>query len=164
MRFRNTYLKITEAILKHPTKEEGDARLDSYEAKYGLNLMDAVETGGVEIVRRLLYKGADVNNDRNIGGDTALMHAVAYGFTDIAKLLLEWGAYMNARNNYGETALMWASRGGHIDTVKLLLDKGADVNAKDIYGKNALRCALARRFNNIAELLKQHGANEKTKA
>jgi ankyrin repeat protein len=63
-------------------------------------------------------------------GMTPLMDAAAFGATDNARALLDWGADVNAKSERG-TPLIWAAgsdRAGP-DMIRLLLDRGADPNA-----------------------------------
>jgi ankyrin repeat protein len=52
----------------------------------------------------------------------------------------------------------WAVGGGKAETVKLLLDHGAEVSARDAQGQTALDLAQARGRDDIAEHLRQAGA------
>ena len=91
-----------------------------------------------EVVKLLLYKGADVNIIKTDEGTTALMAASSGGNAEVVKLLLDKGANVNIKTNTGTTALITASSGGYAEIVKLLLDKGADVNIKTNEGITAL--------------------------
>ena len=71
------------------------------------DLVDAAESGNLEIVQRWLDGGGDVNG-RCIWGRTLLMHAAEYGRTDIVRYLLSRGAAANEYTTYGTTALHWA--------------------------------------------------------
>lgn len=46
------------------------------------------------------------------------------GHSNVAKLLLDYGALINLNNNYGRSALMIASRQGHREVTQLLLENG----------------------------------------
>jgi hypothetical protein len=67
---------------------------------------------------------------------------------------------VNIKDECGRTALMRAAYGGSIETVKKLLGKGADVNARDLWDVTALIMANARGRDEIAQLLREAGANE----
>ncbi|MGI9548901.1 MAG: ankyrin repeat domain-containing protein, partial [Bdellovibrionales bacterium] len=80
-------------------------------------------------------RGANVNRKGFIK-DTPLMLAIKKNRPEVAKLLLNYGAYVNVKDMDGRTALMHASFYGNI--VRLLLAYGADVNASDKDGETAL--------------------------
>ena len=87
-------------------------------------LFNACKSGHIDLVKKMLSYGADVNAKNN-GGNTPLHLASYEGYTEIVKLLLEHGADVNAKNNYGETSLYWASSNGYSAIVKLLKQHGA---------------------------------------
>jgi len=64
--------------------------------------------------------------------------AARHGHTDIASLLLAFGAKVNYHDNNGRTPLMYAVGRDHMDMVKLLLENGAKITLKDKGGKTAL--------------------------
>jgi len=106
----------------------------------------------VEIVEKLLAKGADVNAKSPRQGRTPLHEAVDAGRYKTARLLIAAGANVNATDYEGNTplseapvnseifnllrkhgakkSLHGAAAEGDIDQVRLLISKGADVNAK----------------------------------
>lgn len=77
------------------------------------------KTGNLEIVKRLLTKGAVVNT-QNRTGETALMYAAWRGYSEIVKLLLEHRADASLKNRQGDTALTLAESRGHLDIVQML--------------------------------------------
>ena len=78
----------------------------------------------VDIVRRLLEHGADINipNHRDL---TALHHASSSGWLEIARLLLIYGAKVDEKDEEGRTPLQLAASKGHYQVTKLLLEHGA---------------------------------------
>jgi ankyrin repeat protein len=58
-------------------------------------LLEAAEKGNLKYVRELLDDGVDVNS-RNKYGESALTKSAEQGRLDLAKFLLERGAYVNA--------------------------------------------------------------------
>ncbi|KAH7377131.1 hypothetical protein B0T11DRAFT_27613 [Plectosphaerella cucumerina] len=89
----------------------------------------AALTGQIEMVKRLLEEGADVNAQ---GGDygNALQAASSEGRDETVQLLLEEGADVNAQGGRYGNALYAAISEGYTEIVKLLLEKGANVNAQ----------------------------------
>jgi ankyrin repeat protein len=140
-------------------------------------LILSIQYGCVSIVKLLLENGADVNAKDNLGGYTALMHAIFQcdmtwnhrrpvdkrDIPDMVKLLLKNGADVNAKDNLGETALIQAAKGCSAEIVKLLLKNGADVYARDNGGYTALMSAGVNGSAEIAKLLLAKGADVNAK-
>ena len=95
--------------------------------------LNKVRRGDLEMVRRLLDCGADVNAQDNDNW-TPLYSAAWNGRLDLVQILLEHGATVNAPTRYGETSLYKASENGYVDVVRLLLERGADPNISDSRG------------------------------
>ena len=74
----------------------------------------AADGGSVEIARRLLDAGADVNA-KQPGGFTPLHAAAQDGNAELAELLLARGAHPEARLDDGRTAAEVAREQGHTD-------------------------------------------------
>jgi ankyrin repeat protein len=108
----------------------------------------AAKKNCLPLLLRLLEVGADVNNNLDGYGFTALMAASENGNLETAKILLEKGANLNATfdGERGQTALILASEQGHLDLVKLLLSKGADKEIRDADGKNAFDVAKTKKI------------------
>ena len=103
-------------------------------------LIIAAANNRSEMVTLLLAHGAEVDAYCGSAGvsRTPLTAAALYGHTDVARLLLDYGADPNKRGYRGQTALFcWKP-----DVVCLLLERGADVNFKDDDGYTALASAL----------------------
>jgi ankyrin repeat protein len=114
--------------------------------------------GRIDVVRRLLDRGADVNA-RNELLQTPLDVASRHGELAIAKTLIEYGADVNSRDFVGWTPLHTAARNRHVDIVELLLYKGADIHATEREGYTALHIASANGFLEIVRSLLVRGAN-----
>ena len=96
----------------------------------GTALTKAASAGDMATVRKLVEKGADVNEKIKDGtGRTALIKAAEKGHIDIVRYLIGKGANVNYKADMsGDTALEDAAAGGYMDLVGLLIDKGALVN------------------------------------
>ena len=121
-------------------------------------LQTASKRGYTEIVRLLLEYSADVNISGPCG--TALQKASRFGWISIVQMLLEYGADVNTLGP-GGTALWEASKIGYsytTDMVRLLLEHGADVNISGPCGCTALQEAISTGHMEIAEMLREKGA------
>jgi hypothetical protein len=81
-------------------------------------LTQAVTSGDANAVKAALATGADVN-ERNNGGQTALILAVIFGHTELVRLLVKSGANPHLRDNLGLDAVEWAQRRGLTDALEL---------------------------------------------
>lgn len=84
---------------------------------------------GLEIAKKLLDKGADVDEAANSGpteGYTCLMMAAGNQRPDIVKFLVEEGANLNARAGDGTTPLSMAEKRNDPEMVALLKELGAE--------------------------------------
>jgi ankyrin repeat protein len=91
--------------------------------KIGSPLTIAIQRQDVEMVRFLLRKGADANDQYWIPNDTVLARAASLPSLEILTLLLEYGAEIE-----GSRALMGAAESGCIDAATVLLARGASIN------------------------------------
>lgn len=151
-------------------------------------IFDALHEGDVNLVKKMISNGADVNLRDNLGwdglpgGPTILMRVVCGKGCEVnlspddqlslIKYLLSKKAKINAKTNNGETALTYAVMGPHeiqsesesiggvsrLPILKLLLDKGADPNAKEIDGYTPLSHASEQGYYKLVEYLLKRGA------
>ena len=131
----------------------------------------ALMTENEEMVQLLLEKGADVNLQDN-DGQSPLMMASVEGFGSMVRLLLENGADIDARDHDDDSALMlaidWKSYhvwpepilGSNTVVIRLLLEKGATTNCKNNEGHTALSLAMKHGYEDVIDLLREHGATE----
>ena len=87
-----------------------------------VHLTQAVTAGDVDAVNAALAAGADVN-ERNNGGQTALILAVIFNHIDLVHLLVKAGANPRLRDNLGLDAVEWAQRRGLSDIVDLFTNR-----------------------------------------
>lgn len=128
----------------------------------------AVHDGDAFAVRAFLEDGADPNAtipqaDR-LGiieeGTTVLAWAASFGYTEVVRLLLDFGADPNRQDVRGGTTLMGAAYNGERDVVALLASRGARLDTMSENGATALRLADARGHKCVAALLRQLGATD----
>lgn len=112
-------------------------------------LMMACLRGDLDIVKRMVEKGAEINKP----GWTPLSYAATRGNTEIVKYLLDHAAYIDAAAPNGSTSLMMAAYFGYDGTVKLLLDEGADPKLKNAMGYTALTLAMKMHHKDIAAMI-----------
>lgn len=108
----------------------------------------------VDVVRRLLAAGADINTISG-SGYPLLKSAVEAGNIEFVKALLELGADADVTSTGGtplHSAVMW----DHLDVAEVLLDAGANPDAQDVDGWTPLM--YARSFAGV-ELLLGAGAD-----
>jgi ankyrin repeat protein/TonB-like protein len=86
-------------------------------------LTQAVASGDANAVTSSLASGADVN-ERNAGGQTALILATIFGHTHLISVLLNAGADPQLRDNLGLNALDWAQRRGSSEAFDVLNSRG----------------------------------------
>ena len=90
-------------------------------------LHDAVQSKDIEIVRRMILAGGDVNSV-NVAGHTLLHLATT---VPMAELLVKAGADLEAHSHKGDTPLRTASVVAPPEVVSYLVAAGADVPARN---------------------------------
>jgi outer membrane biosynthesis protein TonB len=83
-----------------------------------VQLTQAVTSGDAKAVSAALAAGAGVD-ERNNGGQTALILAVIFGHTHLVQLLINAGANPRLRDNLGLDAVEWAKRRGLTDAIEI---------------------------------------------
>jgi len=127
-------------------------------------LLTKIAYQDLEGLKGLIASGVDINAQDDMQGNTALIAACTYGFTDIAKYLISEGADVDEASDTGPgagyTCLMMVARNANPELVKFLLSKGADINAKAKDGSTALSLAMKENEAKMVALLKANGATE----
>lgn len=136
--------KVAAALIEWP-KTNVEIRTRDDESP----LMMAALKGHLDLARRLIERGADVNKT----GWTPLHYAATGGHLAIVELLLEHHAYIDAESPNGTTPLMMAAQYGSIGAVKLLLEAGADPGLKNQLGLSAIDFAYRVDRADAAELI-----------
>jgi ankyrin repeat protein len=136
-------------------RQIGKAVLSESDEQGFTPLLWASREGFTDLVKLLVEKGADPNqNDQWMGANSG--HKAAYwGRTDVMKILVGHGLELNARGAYnGYTPLHDAVSGGHFDTAKVLIEAGADTTIKGHDGKTAFDIAKANGERKVMDLFK----------
>ncbi|QSQ20061.1 ankyrin repeat domain-containing protein [Pyxidicoccus parkwayensis] len=125
--------------------------------------------GHVELVRRFLELGVDVNQRARRAtsdkvparpGATPLHFACGAGQLEVLNALLEKGAAWDSVDERALSALHEvAARSGSVEVARRLLALGCAVDAVDCLGQTPLMLALAYKRTALAALLVAHGAS-----
>lgn len=95
-------------------------------------LVYAAKTGSIEIARKLLTRGIEVNEviDGCVIRTTALFKAIKGGHLMVSRLLLDAGTDPNSENRRGDRLICVAAKAyrNRVQLVELLIEKGADPN------------------------------------
>lgn len=124
----------------------------------------AAHDGKVDVVRRAIESGKDVNAKEPSTKHTALLLAAYNGHTDVVKLLLKHDAIVDSRDAEGKTPLLHACTGPFPETVELLISAGADINAAEATeGFTPLMMAAGIGEADVVEVLLKHNADKTIK-
>lgn len=124
------------------------------------SLYDACQAGDLDLVRRCLIDGADVEQTKQAHRSTPLVVAAANGYLQVVVTLLQAGARVDAELSGGGTALLHACHDGHVAVVNILLAAGADFLSQQSCFEDAtpLQAACLAGRIEVAELLLDYGA------
>jgi ankyrin repeat protein len=119
-------------------------------------LLVARETGDLEMARRLLDAGADVNA-RDRFGSTPLELSAWRGFRDVVDLLLDRGAAVPADSQAVAVGLMTAAERALTRLFRIFSERAADLNPRNDNGGTILHSAAAGGSAEIAAILLGRG-------
>ena len=125
-------------------------------------LFYAVSNGYDVISGILLHKSKQAQQDANWTnklGEPLLIIATKSDRTQIAKILLDYGADPMAMDNLENTALHIAAEKGYADLVKIMLEKGAPADQPNIMGTTPIMAAAQNNHSEVAKILADYGAN-----
>lgn len=126
--------------------------------------LQEVKDGNTEVVELFLLAGIEDEVSNPFFPhllNRVLDDAVRDGKAEMVQLLLDHGANPN-REEWGESLrslpLGRAAEKGDVPIVRALLESGAYVNEKNYFGKTALERAVRNSHAEVAQLLKEAGA------
>ncbi|NLL05368.1 MAG: hypothetical protein GX270_06175 [Clostridiaceae bacterium] len=123
---------------------------------FGTWLHYAAAEGQLEIVKKLVELGLDVNMQGGTFKGGALNLAASNGYAEIVKYLLSCGAELDVSDSV-KNPLFGAILKGHLDIVKILIESGIDYSVKytgdNFQNTDALGFARLRGQTKIAEYL-----------
>ena len=120
-------------------------------------LLDAVDKGNIEEVKRQLASGADVNAHGAVG--FPINQATQFGHKAIIELLISKGADVNVKDIQGFTPLHRVAFDGHVKMAELLIEKGAELNVKNGWHSTPLVEAALGNQLELVKLLISKGAD-----
>ena len=131
-------------------------------AEPGSALLDAVKSGSIDQLGRLIAAGADVNA-RQGDGATLLHWAAHRDDMAVVDVLLRAGAQSNVANDLGATPIWLAAVNGSAPMIRRLLDGRADPNTALVSGETPLMAAARSGSVEAVRLLLAHGADVNAK-
>ena len=123
-------------------------------------LRGAAARGDEQLATRELEKGAEVDEEDEHTGYTALMEASESGHVELVQLLVRANANTNAVDLRGWSALMKASKHGHTKVVRRLLLAGADPAVAADDGRTAADWATLSGHDETRQLIDAAVAGE----
>ena len=135
------------------------AQLDLEEKNNQTALHYAAMGGRLEVMKRLVDAGQDVNQRDELGERTPLMLAAWQGRTDCVEYLIQKGAQLDLEEKNNQTALHYAAMGGRLEVMKRLVEAGHNVNQRGWpWERTPLMCAAERGHTDCMEYLILNGA------
>lgn len=150
---RNNDIKLVERLLAVP-----GIKLDIPLEAFGevTNVMQAAYYGYIEVLKKLIQAGANLNLQSK-KGETALLLAVKRNRPEIVQILIDARADLNLTNQHGMTALMLAIE--NTELLNKLIQAGANLNLQSDRGATALLYALEDKKTESVQILIDAGAD-----
>ncbi|MCX6774391.1 MAG: ankyrin repeat domain-containing protein [Candidatus Micrarchaeota archaeon] len=168
-----TGLKAAEVIkAKKPKfeipKTEGVQIRPEMQRRLNSRLIDAIEQGANEEIKRLVKRGAKIPGSEEERLETCLIDAIEQGDNKEIEILMNAHVDANSFDQFGRTALMLAITNlekleEYSKLCALLIKRGADVNANDDDGDTPLMLAVDEGNLGIIRMLIRSGANVNAK-
>ena len=122
---------------------------------------DAVETGDLPKVKKMLSEDGALLHARSHDKETAIIKASENGHLNVVKHLLKCGANPDDadKTSAADTALIHAAFNGHDQVVRRLLRAGANIEKQNNAGTTPLIAAAGEGQTKVVNLLVQKGAD-----
>jgi hypothetical protein len=141
----------------------GDKTKLNVATAFGTWLHVAASSGQLDVLRRLVAMGGDVNAQGGIAGGGPLNEAANEGHVEVVKYLLSAGASLDVEKSE-RNPLSSAIQGGHLEVAKALIDAGIDTsisyNGPSMKGMDAVAFAREWGRGDILELLLASGCKD----
>lgn len=136
----------------------------SVKTRYGILAVTLAARGGhMQVVRKLVEAGIDLNNSGNgcMCEFTPLLVSAEHGHDAVLHFFLDRGCDVNYKTaSTGLTPLMLAAVNGHLKTAQILVDNGADANLTSMNNRTALDMATVMGKSEVASYLDRKTTNK----
>jgi len=140
-------------------EDEEEEEQPEFEAPSSGSFEHACVYGMIQVVRRMLLEGADPNTITRYHDLAVLPIAIRCGHTNVARILLDFGARIEDHNDHSYSALHYAAYHGNLEIVHELLARGAEVNCIGANGSTPLHTAVWKDHVEIVRVLLERGAD-----
>lgn len=150
-------ISCTQSEKKTTTNSANNIETESTIKTPEIDIQTAIFTNNLEAVKQHVKARTDLNKKDAMSGSTHLITAVSFGKKDIAKALVDGGAYLSKKNNDGATALHSAAFLCKVEMVKMLIDANADKSVLNNFGATARESVMGpfEQVKPVYEILKQ---------
>jgi len=119
-------------------------------------LLKAAKNRNINLLRKLIADGADVNH-QNFNGETTLHIAASMGNMQMVQYLINQGANINARTGTQWMPIHHAMRFGHANVANYLISHNAALTQKTLDGFTALDFAKKSKNPQIQAIARKYG-------
>lgn len=128
------FIACTQSGNNNNMRLENNVEVKSKAETPKIDLQAAIISGNLEVVKKHIEAGTDINMKDQMSGATPLILAATFGKPAIVRTLIDADANLNLKNNDGSTALHAAAFFCRVEIVQMLIDAGADKTIKNKYG------------------------------
>ena len=122
-------------------------------------LHDVASSGSAELTTLLMENNADPAARDDYTRITPMHVAATFGYIDVIKVLLKYGADINIGNRYGDTPLHKSAEYSKPEVADFLLQQGALVDVEGRSERTPLLTAAAYGQSQVVQMLLNRGAN-----